>query len=145
MRNFTVTSIIEETRLTNSPKKNAKGFPIIRVLLCIIVLSAAAVLLAYFELRPVDAGDSEAVSFVVEKGQSVASIVKALAEQKLVRSEKLTYYALSADGKKKYLIASYPYTLEEHLLTAGNQHAIVGGYSFYFNEMLFVKTNKTKF
>ena len=78
MRNFTVTSIIEEARLTNSPKKNAKGFPIIWVLLCIIVLSAAAVLLAYFELRPVDAGDSEAVSFVVEKGQSVASIVKAL-------------------------------------------------------------------
>lgn len=93
MRNFTVTSIIEESRLTNSPKKNAKGFPIIRVLLCIIILSAAAVLLAYFELRPVDAGDSEAVSFVVEKGQSVASIVKALAEQNLVRSEKLTYYA----------------------------------------------------
>ena len=60
-------------------------------------------------------------------------------------NQKLTYYALSADGKKKYLIASYPYTLEEHLLTAGNQHAIVGGYSFYFNEMLFIKTNKTKF
>jgi putative outermembrane protein len=60
-------------------------------------------------------------------------------------NQKLTYYALSADGKKKYLIASYPYTLEEHLLTAGNQHAIVGGYSFYFNEMLFVKTDKTKF
>ena len=47
--------------------------------------------------------------------------------------------------RKKHLIASYPYTLEDHLLTAGNQHAIVGGYSFYFNEMLFIKTDKTKF
>ena len=40
-------------------------------------------------------------------------------------NQTLTYYALSADGRKKHLIASYPYTLEQHLLTAGNQHAIV--------------------
>lgn len=77
-----------------------------------------------------------------QEDQDPKSIKKAVL---YFKNQTLTYYALSADGRKKHLIASYPYTLEEHLLTAGNQHAIVGGYSFYFNEMLFIKTDKTKF
>lgn len=77
-----------------------------------------------------------------QEDQNPNSIKKAVL---YFNNQTLTYYALSADGRKKHLIASYPYTLEEHLLTAGNQHAIVGGYSFYFNEMLFIKTDKTKF
>lgn len=77
-----------------------------------------------------------------QEDQNPNSIKKAVL---YFKNQTLTYYALSADGRKKHLIASYPYTLEEHLLTAGNQHAIVGGYSFYFNEMLFIKTDKTKF
>ena len=110
----------------------------------LLLLAACFTLFSGCDFKPATASLEDTVweHEFSQEDQDPKSIKKAVL---YFKNQTLTYYALSADGRKKHLIASYPYTLEEHLLTAGNQHAIVGGYSFYFNEMLFIKTNKTKF